>query len=406
MRQLRMVSGRATLAAATVLLLVHAGVVSAQPEPEVRPGWTFTPSFALGGAWDDNVLLAGTETATLLPDEYVTAIAPAGALHYYGRRLTLSTGYEGSFSIYREFSELNSLNQNASANAHYRWTPRLTIGAGQSFATSRETDVLEFAGVPFRRIGNRQSGTRGSVDLRLSPRTTMNAGYDFRVVDFEDEDVDLAFPGGHEHFVSGGLQHQLSPRAAVGGTYGFRRMQVVDDPNPIMLHYAAGTAEYQFTETLSVSSSLGFSRLMAVAGQESMSGLSGRAALNLRREHFTTTVSYERSMLPAFGFGGTFHNEQLAGSVQGSFSRNRAYWQAGAAWRDNDPLLTDPLVPVRPSLRSAWITSKLGYRVSPWLSVEGYFNQAYQDAQRPGGKVERTRLGFHVITSKPLRFAR
>jgi hypothetical protein len=396
-----------TPAAAACLLLGLCANLAAQPAqaPVLRPGWTFTPSLTFGGAWDDNVLLVGSESQALLPDDYVTALSPAGTLDYYGRRLTLATGYRGSFVRYRELSELNSLDLSASVNLQYRWTPRLTVGAGQTYSSSRETDVAEFIGVPFSRIGNRRSTTQTSLDLRLSPHTTMNAGYALRVVDFDE--ADLAFPGGHEQSVSWGLQHQLSTRVSVGGTYGFRRMLVVDDPNPIWLHHTAGTTEYQVTSQIALSGSLGVSHVRGDADRDSQSGLAGRAALHARREHFTATAYYERSMLPSFGFGGTFHNEELAGSLQGGFARNRAYWQAGAAWRENDPLITDRLTPeLAPSLRSVWLTSRVGYRVYPWLNLEGYVTQAYQDARRPGGKVERTRVGFQIVTSKPLRLAR
>ena len=71
----------------------------------------------------------------------------------------------------------------------------------------------------------------------------------------------------------------------------------------------------------------------------------------------------------------------------------------------DDPLLTDPLVPPQPSRRSTWLGSKVGYRLSRWLSVQGYVSRAHQDAQRPGGIVDRTRFGFQVVTSKPLRLA-
>jgi hypothetical protein len=261
---------------------------------------------------------------------------------------------------------------------------------------------VEFVGIPFRRIGSRNAMTTGGVAVRLSPRTTVTSGYDFRVVDFDDEaDPVLAFPGGYEHHVSGALTQRLSERASVGGTYALRRVTITDDPEAILIHHAAGTADYQLTPNVAISGNLGMSRLGSVGLLPAQTGLAWRGMISARREYFTLTGYYQRMMVPAFGFGGTFQNEELVGSIAGEFARRRVFWQAGAAWRDNDPLSED----IGPSRRSTWVSSRLGYRFAPWLSVEGYYSLSRQDSQVEGELVNRNRVGFQVVTSKPLRIA-
>jgi hypothetical protein len=357
---------------------------------------------AFGGTWDDNVLLAGTDTAEVLPNDYVTGMTPAGALDYLGPRLVFTSAYQGSFAFYRELSDLNSRDQAARAHMSYRATPYVTVRAGQTFATARETDLVEFVGLPFRRLGSRNALTTGGVEVRLSPRTTMTGGYDFRIVDFdEDTDPGVPFPGGHEHHMSGAVTQRLSERATVGGTYALRRVIVTDDPEAVVIHHAAGTADYQLTEHIGISGSLGLSRLGAVGLLPARTGLAWRGMITARREYFTVNGYYQRTMVPSFGFGGTFENEELVGSISGEFARRRAFWQAGAAWRDNDPLSEDS----GPSRRSTWLNSRLGYRFTPWLSLEGYYSLARQNTQREGGIVNRNRVGFQIVTSKPLRMA-
>jgi hypothetical protein len=411
------------LAAVLVVAALSASGASAQQEQpgtseQRRPGWTFVPSLAFGGAWDDNPILVGSESQELLPDEYVTALTPSASLNYLGRRLQLSTSYTGSFVFYRELTELNSLDQSGSFNVAYRATRTVTLSAAQNLAKSNETDPFEFVGVPFRRIANRRATTRGGVEVRLSPRTVVNGQYNFSVVDFDA--TDIVFPGGHEHAFQGDINHQLSSRLSLGATYGLRRMLVVNDPDPITLNHGAGTAEYRVNDIVTIDGSLGMSRVVTnntdpilpeasaalVDLSGTQTGLAGRAGINVRQKHFSTSVYYERSMLPAFGFGGTFHNEELVGTVQGAFARNRAYWQASAAWRDNDPLETDIRSVLAPSRRATVLASRIGYRLSPWLNLEGYITKADQNAQRPGGLISRTRFGFQVVTSKPLRIAR
>lgn len=376
-----------------------------QTTETLRAGWTFRPAFTMGGAFDDNVLLVGPGTAPDPPSDYVTAVTPAGTLDYLGKYLQFTTGYQGSLVFYQDLSDLNSLDQNARADVRYRWTPRLTVFAGQTFASSPATDGIEFVGIPFRRIGNRRFATTGGAELRLSPATTLNATYNLRFVDFED-DVVLAFSGGHEHVATGILLRQLSPRFALGGDFGWRRAVIINQPAPITIQHAMATAQYRISENVQISGSAGLSHQGHVVSQEPRTGLAFRGEINARREYFLVTAYYERSMLPSFGFGGTYQNEELAGIIQGGFARNRAYWQAGAAWRDNDPLTLAVLLPDEQSQRTVWITSRLGYRLSPWLSVEGYYTRANQDGWRTDGMITRNRFGFQVVTSKPLRLAR
>jgi hypothetical protein len=396
----------ATLTAASVT-----AQTSNPTEQAARPGWTFQPSLTFASGWDDNVLLVGV--ATEQPSDYVNALTPAGSLNYRGRRLNLSTDYQGRFVFYRELSDLNSLDQAGRANLSYRATPYVTVLASHSLWIASETTGVEFVGLPFRRIGNQRNLTTAGVEIRVTPRTTVDASYDLRFVDFDD-DVTLAFPGGHEHAFSGELLQQLSSRVAVGGTYGLRRVLIVDDPEPIMLHHAAGIFQYVLSPNVRILGSVGVSHQGAVATSPGQTGLAFRGEINARREHFSVAAYYDRSMLPSFGFGGTFQNEELAGTIQGGFARNRAYWQAGAAWRDSDPLfIGSPAVTPVPatvaatdsSRRTVWLTSRLGYRLAPWLSVEGYYTRAHQNELRPGAKIVRNRFGFQIVTSKPMRIA-
>jgi hypothetical protein len=398
---------RALVAVAFFAVVIHANAAAQQstiaPPAEAQTqaaGWVFRPSIGAGGAWDDNVLLLGPGAAP--PSDYLTSVTPAGLLDYRGRRLSFNSGYYGSFVFYRDLSELNFVDQNGTATLKYRVTPFVTVFGGQSYASSPATDGLEFAGIPFRRIGNRRSATQGGIEIRFSPRTTFNAGYDLRFVDFDD-DVVLTFPGGHEHAASGTLRYQLSPRVTIGGTGGMRRALVVDDPAPIMIYNGAGITEYRITENIQIGGNLGVSHVGTVGEQPAQTGLAFRGEISASRQLFTATAYYERSMIPTFGFGGTLQNEEFAGVVQGAFSRNRAFWQGTAAWRENDPLVivADPIL--EPSRRQLWLQGKLGYRLSDWLSVEGYYIQAREDAQRPGGKVTRSRVGFQVVTTKALR---
>jgi hypothetical protein len=383
------------------LALLSAASVAAQPqEPQARAGWTFTPSLNFSGGWDDNALLVGVEETS--PEDYLTALAPRGALTFLGRRLQMSTAYQGAFIIYRNFSELNSVDQYARADLQYRTTPRTTILVNQSFSKAQTTDAVELVGAPFRRIGHLTSSTGGTVEAQLTARTKLTGGYDLQIVDFDDEAQQfIEFPGGHAHHLAGSLHHRLSPRVTFGGVYDFRRVVVTEGAEIVPIHSSAATADYRVGQRVTLVGSIGVAHLGAGLTHPSRTGATWSAGISGRLRYVELRGDYRRSVVPSFGFGGTFQNEELMASLSGPFGRERGYWQAGLAWRDNDPLVVGP-----PSTRSLWMSSLVGYAIAPWLRLEGYYNRAHQDTQRPGGRLHRNRIGFQIVTSKPLRLNR
>ena len=101
--------------------------------------------------------------------------------------------------------------------------------------------------------------------------------------------------------------------------------------------------------------------------------------------------------MPAFGFGGTFQNEEIAAAVRLPLSQ-RFYTNSSVSWRRNEPLtLGDP------SLRSLWIEGIIGYHVQPWLRLEGFYSGSRQTIAQPGTERDHNRVGFQIVTFKPLR---
>ena len=48
-------------------------------------------------------------------------------------------------------------------------------------------------------------------------------------------------------------------------------------------------------------------------------------------------------------------------------------------------------------------SGNLGYALTQWLRLEGFYAGSHQTIDRPGGLVDRNRIGFQLITSSPLR---
>ncbi len=52
----------------------------------------------------------------------------------------------------------------------------------------------------------------------------------------------------------------------------------------------------------------------------------------------------------------------------------------------------------RLGLRSTWARPSVWYRATRWMRIEGYYTAPFQDSQRAGGKVNRSRVGVQVVT--------
>ena len=108
-------------------------------------------------------------------------------------------------------------------------------------------------------------------------------------------------------------------------------------------------------------------------------------------------VLYTRSFVPSYGFGGTMQNQEVTARLQLPLGR-RVYTTSMLSWRRDDPLTVAQL-----PLRSYWIEGSIGYAVTPWVRFEAFYAGTYQTIDRPGGALDRNRVGLQIMTAKPVR---
>jgi hypothetical protein len=108
-----------------------------------------------------------------------------------------------------------------------------------------------------------------------------------------------------------------------------------------------------------------------------------------------------RSYIPSFGFGGTIQNEEVgAGYRTNVFGSRRWYLDNSAVFRNDTPLVSTGL---QLPLRSLRTYSILGWEAQRWVRIEGFYARVQQTSLRPGGELSRNRIGFQIVTSKPMR---
>jgi hypothetical protein len=130
---------------------------------------------------------------------------------------------------------------------------------------------------------------------------------------------------------------------------------------------------------------------------ETRSGPSYGAGITHQIREISVTGSYERAIMPSFGFGSLTASNTVRAGVNVPFGR--LFAGASFSYRRTDPVvLRDILV----QLDSYWTNANVGYYVARWLRVEGFLsvNQQFSSAR---GDVDRTRVGIQLVTLKPMR---
>jgi hypothetical protein len=391
---------------AAVALVANSRPASAQDRPvdsrvSVAPvGWSVTPAMAFSGNWDDNVLVRGRGDE--LVGDYASAINPRLGLNFTGRRGKVNAGYNGAFVMYRNLASLNSFDQRANLMADRQITRRVNLFTRNSLAIAPTTELSELAGLPFVRTGSRLLDLHGGMAATFTKRTSLTGGYSFQSVSFEeDPTIGVVLKGGHLHGGDVVLRYLLNERAALTADYN-RQHATVPGGDPITgadsfdIQGGHGGVEYKLSNVLRVNGSLGVSRLSIGDGVDTRTGLSWHAGLSRDFERAGLDVSYSRAFTPSYGFGGTSQNEELTTRVRVPVGR-RMYTSGSFAWHRNTPLVDDL------RLTSMWTEALVGYSVVPWMQVEGFYTATHQNIARPGGLLDRRRVGFQVVTAKPVR---
>jgi len=378
--------------------LAHAQYSNFTPMPDQgQPGtgWVFDPGLAVGTSWDNNVLVRGQGNET--PNDVLNVVSPRVGLDYNGRRGQLAATYDGSFLLYRELNQLNGYDQRSTVLAKRLLTKHVSLFARNTAAFVPTTELAEFVAVPFVRTGSRLEDLRTGVEAGLTKFTTIAATYDFEIVDFDQTSPAASrLQGGYSHGATFTLRHLLNPHLTITTDYQFqhaalRREQTFD------IHNGWVGVDYKISELTHIYGAGGISRLGVTEFGTERTGPAWRAGLEHGIRTATVDVHYSRSFVPSYGFGGTMQNEEATARLRTPIGRRLSASSALSLRRD------DPLTLGEVPLRSFWVEGTLGYAMTRWVRMEGYFATTHQTITRPGGELGRTRAGIQVVTGRPMR---
>lgn len=385
--------------------IIAPGTASAQESNLVPPasadlrapaGWSITPSLTYGASWDDNVLVRGNGDARL-PD-FLNVINPRAVIDLNGRRGQLSATYDGAFVLYRERNVLDSYDQHASFFGRRLLTPHVAVFVRDNAASVPTTELSQFVATPFIRTGSRLDDLRTGIEAEFSKRTSVVASYDFQWVQFDRSGAGSEFlSGGHSHGGSVALTHLLTERFALTGAADLQHATIGAGAQAFDVQNIRAGGDYKLSELTHLFAEAGISRLGVTAVSQSRIGPAVRLGLARQFRSAGLDLLYSRSFVPSYGFGGTMQNEEASARFRLPLSRH-AYATSALSWRRNDPLTLGEL-----PLRSYWLEGTLGYALTPWVHLEMFYAGTRQTIDRPGGTLDRNRIGLQLTTAKPVR---
>lgn len=364
------------------------------------PGWTFLPGVTIGTFFDSNVALADAPATTgRTESDRLVQLQPSGRIEYRSPRTAFSTGYRGYLRRYVEADQLNGFDQRMTASIRHRVTRFVTVAAANQFHEVPSTDEVVLNGVPFSRTGTRTNTFSGGVTARLSRSMDAAAEYEHTWVTFDPSaDAQTFLAGGVVHGIRGSLSRRVSTRLTAGGEYAVRFASLNEGTREMFFQDAGATVSYALGPRTTLSGAGGVSLLRDRTLDDNRTGPFIRAGIVHDIEWILVGANYQRSLVPAFGFGGSSSNQALSGFVRMPLASNRAYVQASLAWRRSDPFVETDLASDR-----IWARTTIGYAVQRWLRVEGFHAYSRQDSIVTGGEIDRHRVGIQTVLAQPVR---
>ena len=364
------------------------------------PGWSFTPSVAIGLLHDSNVALSSprADRGVTQGDSLFTMV-PGGELAYDGKLTDFSLSYRGFLRRHLQVTGLDGFNHRGSAGFRHALSRRWSTFARTNLAETPTTDEVEVNGVPFRRMGSRTSMTAVGTSVQLTKLTTLAARYDMTWVSFERPDEFLQ--GGWIHGVRTDASRRLSRRLALGGEYGYRWASLENQQREVTFQDAGAVLRYEVGPHTSASVATGLGVLYDRNADDRRSGPYVRFGLAHDLAYMRLGASFDRQYVPSFGFGGATSSQQMRGYAQvplGLLGWRRASLQGSAAWRRTTPFEETTL-----EADTVWVRSGLGVMVTRRSRVETLYTYTRQDSIVTGGEVDRHRVGVQFVISQPMR---
>jgi hypothetical protein len=275
------------------------------PSPPLGPV-TITPSFTISGEYNDNVFLTEDGDA-----DFIIGFTPGVTLSIRRPTFRLDAGYNLTAEIYADNTDLSDINAHRLfVNGEYELTPRLRIGAFESFVFSRDTNVVSAEAIASGRRDSISNTLGAGLAYDWTRLTTIRVFGSHSLQIFEDDDV-----GGADtttYRLGGAVDHRFTRRFLGTAGYDFGFISAEDEDDAVTHTFSVG-GRYEITRTLSGFLS-GGPTIVDQDGDVTVAP-SVAAGLLQRLPFGSASLSYSRSVGTGGGFGGVTENQDVTANL-------------------------------------------------------------------------------------------
>jgi hypothetical protein len=392
---------------ALCVLGVTSGSAHAQSSPFVREvrstaGWVFTPGGSIGGVWDSGVQTGGDSGAEGVLQKFVMLANPRAELDFNGRRTHLNIGYSGSYEKY--WAEGTNWEHRGRAGVRRTMSSRLDINGDFSYAAVPTTDRLLIVDgvVPYVPVNSSWVDGGGGFTLRSGPRTTINGGYRFERVAFDQTPGAAIFGelrNGFTHNPFLGFMREFSPRLSMGATAQYRRDNFGDELREFDVRSLTGEFSFRLNSSSSLTGGGGASKLTTIFTGDSTTSPTFHVGYDRAMRTFRLGTQYSRGFEALYGFGTLAGSDTFSASAYVPLADRLYYLDAVVAYSRTDSVRG---LDFGIDYATTWSNVSVGRQLTPHLRGEGFISFAHQSNAGPDS-TNRTRVGIQIVTSKPMR---
>jgi hypothetical protein len=293
-----------------------------------------------------------------------------------------------------ELDQLNGYDQRSTIGVRHRATRHVTVFGGNSYTLAPSTDEIDLAGVPYVRVGSRSDRAGAGFTAVTSDRIEVSARYDFTWIEFDRADLQ----GGLIHGIGGDVTSRLTTRLRAGGETSIRFADIGDGERRLRFVDTGGVIHYDVTRHSKFEFAGGMGTLTDRLTGTTNVGPYFRGSIATVTEDAVVGASFQRSFIPAFGFGGSARSQQARGWVDLPRLARRTSAQFSLTWLRNEPLVTTNVQTDHIQARAT-----IGYALAPRIRAQGFYAFTRQDSIVVGGEINRSRIGAELVLFQPMR---
>ena len=370
--------------------------------PAQRGPVTLTPSISVSEEYNDNLFFNNQDRQR----DFITGFSPTITLFINRPSYQVNGGYSFTAELYERESPLNNaLNrQNFFGTGLYRATPRLTLTASETYAVSRNTNLVASQGFATGRQESLSNTFGPGLTYQMTPGTSLSLGATYGLLRFKGAVTDGAGTASDSdtYGLLSSLAHELTPRLTGTIGYGFTYLTEQGQENSTT-HTPTVGGSYRLTPTLTGSVSGG--PAITELGGETFVSPAATASLVQGLAFGSASARYVRSVGAAGGFGGTTDIQTISGTL------TLPTWRRGLLVVFDTTYNTAESVGSRQTdrvdVKALTLNLQVTYQITAFTSVFGgytFFQQRTTGSSSQQVDADQNRVRFGLQFGYPINF--